>query len=73
MFGDIFTDFFSLLAPKPVNVPEPSGKYIEARNEVGEVIILDMQNVYLSQPSPVHVNTTRYDKERKTPNPPLEM
>lgn len=73
MFGNVFSDFFSLLAPKPVithRIPEPRRDYIEARNEVGELIILDMQNAHLSEPMPIRMDRTQHGE---TPNPPLEV
>lgn len=60
MFSNVFTDFFSLLTPKPPITPEPSRKFVEARNEVGELVILD----YLSERAPIKNQIDNHEQKR---------
>jgi len=60
MFGNLFTNIYSLVAAEPIHremrIPNPDLKYVIAHNEVGERVILEMQRDYLSQRMPVKVS-----------------
>ena len=78
MFGDLFTNIYSLVASQPVHrevkIPDSDLKYVIAHNEVGERVILEMQTDYLSRRMPIKIsiNDGRPPKE-KTGSPPIEM
>jgi hypothetical protein len=68
MFGNLFTNIYSLVAPEPVHremrIPNSDLKHVIAHNEVGERVILEMQKDYLSERMPIKVSI---DDGRSTP------
>lgn len=68
MFGNLFTNIYSLVAAEPVHremsISNPDLKYVIAHNEVGECVILETQIDYLSRRMPIKVSI---DNGRSTP------
>lgn len=60
MFGNLFTNIYSLVAAEPVHremrISNPDLKYVIAHNEVGERIILEMQRDHLSKRMPIKMS-----------------
>lgn len=73
MLNKILSDFFSLLTPKdPIRV-EPHRGIIEATNECGETVILEMNKGHLSNYTPVCLDAPRHESKNQASDPPLEV
>jgi len=73
MFNKILSDFFSLLIPKrPIRV-EPHYGSVEATNECGETVILEMSKDHLSDYMPVCLDASRHEPKNQASDPPLEV